>query len=240
MADLLPGGKAHDVVAGLLLLVQHPPVYTLGSGSSLNHLGFDPASPPHPLFRTERGGEVTYHGPGQLVVYPIINLRRFQPDLHWYLRSLEEVIIRALAEVSGLTGERIPGLTGVWVHGQKVAAIGVRATKWVTYHGLAINIATDLAPFLHITPCGISDRPVTSVQRLLGEQAVGLSTPDTSGRTEQQQQDAREPIEAAMLLREYVFAMKSAFADVFAAKLQEDHAHIVDSDSAEAPVSACK
>ena len=94
VSDLVPGGGAHEDVAGFLLLVQHPPVYTLGSGSSLAHLGFDPATPPHPLFRTERGGEVTFHGPGQLVMYPIINLRCFQPDLHWYLRSLEEVIIR--------------------------------------------------------------------------------------------------------------------------------------------------
>ncbi len=94
MRDLAPGGDAREDVAGFLLLVQHPPVYTLGSGSSLAHLGFDPASPPHPLFRTERGGEVTFHGPGQLVIYPIINLRRFQTDLHWYLRSLEDVIIR--------------------------------------------------------------------------------------------------------------------------------------------------
>ncbi|KAK9915148.1 hypothetical protein WJX75_005320 [Coccomyxa subellipsoidea] len=107
VSDLVPGGGAHEDVAGFLLLVQHPPVYTLG---------------------------------------------------------LEEVIIRALNEVSGLTGERIPGLTGVWVRGQKVAAIGVRAQKWVTYHGLAINITTDLAPFRYITPCGIADRPVASVE----------------------------------------------------------------------------
>jgi lipoyl(octanoyl) transferase len=95
VADLLASGSTGHP-AGHLLLLQHPPVFTLGSGSSLEHLRFDPAAPPHPLHRTERGGEVTYHGPGQLVAYPILNLRAFQPDLHWYLRALEEVVIRCV------------------------------------------------------------------------------------------------------------------------------------------------
>ena len=93
MVDLLSQGQPTGL-AGHLVLVQHPPVFTLGSGSSLQHLGFDPDDPPHPLYRTERGGEVTYHGPGQMVAYPVLNLRAFRPDLHWYLRGLEEVIIR--------------------------------------------------------------------------------------------------------------------------------------------------
>ncbi|EFN56622.1 hypothetical protein CHLNCDRAFT_12548, partial [Chlorella variabilis] len=150
---------------GSLVLLQHPPVYTLGTGATEGHLKFDGAAPPLPLYRTERGGEVTYHGPGQLVLYPILDLRRppLQQDLHWYLRQLEEVAIRALEAASGLRGERIPGLTGVWVGGQKVAAIGVRASRWVTYHGLALNVVNDLAPFRQIVPCGIADRPVASV-----------------------------------------------------------------------------
>ncbi|KAK9845768.1 hypothetical protein WJX81_001903 [Elliptochloris bilobata] len=136
--------------AGALLLLQHAPVYTLGAGSSLEHLSFDADAPPLPLHRTERGGEVTYHGPGQLVAYPVLDLRRFRSDLHWYLRALEEVVIRALREVSGLEGVRRAGLTGVWLPGGKVAAIGVRARRWVAYHGLALNVAPDLAPFAAI------------------------------------------------------------------------------------------
>ncbi|KAG2491885.1 hypothetical protein HYH03_009837 [Edaphochlamys debaryana] len=152
-----------------VLLLQHPPVLTLGAGSTLDNLRFPPGSPPVPLYRTERGGEVTYHGPGQLVMYPIVDLQALRPDLHWYLRQLEEVVIGALDAVSGLAGQRELGLTGVWVEGAKVAAIGVRAKKWVTYHGLALNVVTDLAPFGWIVPCGIEGRPVTSVARLLRE-----------------------------------------------------------------------
>lgn len=107
----------------------------------------------------------------QLVMYPILNLNRHTQDLHWYLRALEEVIIRALANTSGLLGQRIEGLTGVWVDGHKVAAIGVRARKWVTYHGLALNVSTVLQPFHLITPCGISDRPVGNVKTALARSA---------------------------------------------------------------------
>lgn len=103
----------------------------------------------------------------QLVMYPILNLTQHTQDLHWYLRGLEEVIIRALADTSGLEATRIPGLTGVWVDGHKLAAIGVRARKWVTYHGLALNVSTVLEPFRMITPCGIADRPVGSVKSAL-------------------------------------------------------------------------
>jgi lipoyl(octanoyl) transferase len=150
---------AHPNAPETLILLEHPPVYTLGTGSSLAHLKFDPETAPYELHRTERGGEVTYHCPGQIVVYPILNLRYFQPDLHWYLRQLEEVIIRTLDEY-GLQGDRIPGLTGVWVEGHKVAAIGIKVSRWVTMHGFSVNVCPDLAGFGQIVPCGIADRPV--------------------------------------------------------------------------------
>jgi lipoyl(octanoyl) transferase len=142
-----------------LILLEHPPVYTLGTGSILAHLNFDPETAPYELHRTERGGEVTYHCPGQIVAYPILDLRYFRQDLHWYLRQLEEVIIRTLNEY-GLVGDRIPGLTGVWVEGYKVAAIGIKVSRWVTMHGFALNVCPDLAGFREIVPCGIPDRPV--------------------------------------------------------------------------------
>jgi lipoyl(octanoyl) transferase len=155
---------------GYAILLQHDPVYTLGEGSTTDNLKFDMDAPPHPIHRIERGGEVTFHGPGQLVLYPILNLKLLKTDLHWYLRQLEEVIIRSLDTVSGIEAGRIDGLTGVWVENRKVAAIGIRATKWVTYHGIALNVVTDLSPFGHIVPCGIKDegKEVTSIARELG------------------------------------------------------------------------
>ncbi len=150
--------QQQDLADGLLLL-SHPPVYTLGQGASLEHLRFDPADPAYELHRVERGGEVTYHGPGQWVGYALLNLRRHQQDLHWYLRQLEAVLMVTLAEF-GLKGERVEGLTGVWVEGCKVAAIGIRATRWITWHGFALNVNPDLRAFEAIVPCGIRDRPV--------------------------------------------------------------------------------
>lgn len=142
-----------------LLLLEHPSVYTLGQGATLDYLKFDPESPDYELYRTERGGEVTYHTPGQLVGYPILNLNFYQRDLHWYLRQLEEVLIQTL-QVYGLAGERMPGLTGVWIEGYKVAAIGIKVSRWVTMHGFALNVCPDLSGFSKIVPCGIGDRPV--------------------------------------------------------------------------------
>ncbi|XP_059279222.1 octanoyltransferase LIP2p, chloroplastic [Lycium ferocissimum] len=156
-------------LADTLIILQHQPVYTLGTGSSEENLHFDINNAPFELYRTERGGEVTYHGPGQLVMYPIINLRYHKMDLHWYLRSLEEVIIRVLSSSFSLEASRIDGLTGVWVGGQKLAAIGIRVSQWVTYHGLALNVTTDLSPFQQIVPCGIRDRQVGSIKGLLRE-----------------------------------------------------------------------
>lgn len=142
-----------------LIVLEHPPVYTLGQGADKRFLGFDPEQHPIRTLRIERGGEVTYHCPGQVVGYPILNLRRHQPDLHWYLRQLEAVLIRAIAQW-GVTAERIEGLTGVWVEGHKVAAIGIKVSRWISMHGFALNVDCDLAGFQDIVPCGISDRPV--------------------------------------------------------------------------------
>ena len=142
-----------------LILLEHPPVYTLGQGSTLANLKFNPKAASYELHRIERGGEVTYHCPGQIVGYPILNLRFFRPDLHWYLRQLEEVILRTL-DVYGLKGDRIPGLTGVWVEGYKVAAIGIKVSRWITMHGFALNVCPDLSGFDQIVPCGITDRPI--------------------------------------------------------------------------------
>jgi lipoyl(octanoyl) transferase len=142
-----------------LLLLEHEPCYTLGRGADPAFLGFDLADPPAPLFRIDRGGEVTHHCPGQLVLYPVLNLQRHGADLHRYLRELEGVVIDLLAQL-GLQGERVEGLTGVWLEGQKVAAIGVGARRWISQHGLALNVEADLAGFAQVVPCGIADRPV--------------------------------------------------------------------------------
>jgi lipoyl(octanoyl) transferase len=150
----------------VLILVEHPPVYTLGTGSSLEFLKFDPAQSEYELHRVERGGEVTYHCPGQIVGYPILNLRYYQQDLHWYLRQLEEVIIQVLA-LHNLTGARIDGLTGVWVENRKIAAIGIKVSKWITMHGFALNVCPDLTGFDRIIPCGIRDRSVTSIAEFI-------------------------------------------------------------------------
>lgn len=150
----------------VLLLLEHPAVYTLGQGATLEFLKFDPENSDWEVHRVERGGEVTYHCPGQLVGYPILNLRRHQQDLHWYLRQLEAVVIRGL-ETWGLKGERIEGLTGVWVEGRKVAAIGIKVSRWITMHGFALNVCPDLTGFERIVPCGIEDRPVGSLAQFI-------------------------------------------------------------------------
>jgi lipoyl(octanoyl) transferase len=142
-----------------VLLVEHEPCYTMGRGASEVYLRFDPAAPPLPLHRIDRGGEVTHHLPGQLVLYPVLQLQRHGADLHGYLRALEAVVIRTLADLD-LRGERLEGLTGVWLEGAKVAAIGVGAKRWVTQHGLALNVSCALETFDAIVPCGLAGRPV--------------------------------------------------------------------------------
>ncbi len=150
----------------VLLLLEHPPVYTLGQGASLEFLKFDPAQERWDVHRVERGGEVTYHCPGQLVGYPILNLRHYQQDLHWYLRQLEEVVIQLLG-VYGLKGDRIAGMTGVWLEGRKVAAIGIKVSRWITMHGFALNVCPDLTGFERIVPCGIADKAVGSLAQFI-------------------------------------------------------------------------
>jgi len=150
----------------VLLLLEHPPVYTLGQGASLEFLKFDPTQDGYEIHRVERGGEVTYHCPGQLVGYPILNLRHYQQDLHWYLRQLEEVLIQLLG-VYGLKGDRVSGMTGVWLEGHKVAAIGIKVSRWITMHGFALNVCPDLSGFKRIVPCGIADKPVGSIAQFI-------------------------------------------------------------------------
>ena len=160
--DLLNALRQEPTRPDSLLLLEHPAVYTLGQGADETFLKFTPHPQMPPVVKVERGGEVTYHCPGQLVGYPILNLRRHRPDLHWYLRQLEEVVIRTLA-VFDISGERLAGLTGVWVEGHKVAAIGIKVSRWITMHGFALNVNPDLSGFQHIVPCGIEDKPVGSL-----------------------------------------------------------------------------
>jgi len=152
-----------------LLLLEHPHVYTLGTVTNRANLLVDKEQLKRigaEQFEIDRGGDVTYHGPGQLVGYPILNLSLWKEDLHWYLRAIEETIIRSLAHYS-LEGYRVPGRTGVWISGEKICAIGIKCSRWVMMHGFAWNINTDLSYFNNIIPCGIPDKGVTSLEKLL-------------------------------------------------------------------------
>ena len=166
-----------------LLFCEHPPTYTLGKSGKPEHLLLDEAAlAAHgaTFHRINRGGDITFHGPGQLVAYPLLDLENFRPDIHWYLRALEEAVIQTLATY-GLRAGRIAGLTGVWLdweadaaNPRKICAMGVRCSRWVTLHGLALNVNTDLTYFGYIVPCGITDKAVTSLQAELGR-AVPLA-----------------------------------------------------------------
>ncbi len=154
----------------VLVLLEHPPVITLGRGAKEANLLLDPVELARrgiTCERVSRGGDVTFHGPGQLVGYPIVDLEPLGRDLHRYLRTLEEVLIETLAAF-GLAGERIAGKTGVWVEGAKIASIGVGVRRWVTYHGFALNVAADLSGFASIVPCGLPGVRMTSMEHLLG------------------------------------------------------------------------
>jgi lipoyl(octanoyl) transferase len=156
----------HDV----LLLVEHPPVVTLGRASKDEHLVTSRealASRGVAVHEIERGGDITFHGPGQLVGYPIFDLTQHREDLHWFLRQIEQALIHALGAF-GIAAERKEGLTGVWTSGRKVASIGIHVKQWVTWHGFALNVTTDLRYFDLIVPCGIPNVVMTSVSRELG------------------------------------------------------------------------
>jgi lipoyl(octanoyl) transferase len=166
--------RAAGDISDVLLLTEHDPVITLGTTANANHLlasagqlsseGIDVVS-------IDRGGDVTYHGPGQLVGYPIFDLTQQRPDLHWYLRQLEDLVIGALAAYA-VYASRVEGYTGVWVGEEKICAIGINVRRWVTMHGFALNVNTDLSSFRHIIPCGIFERGVTSLAALLGQRVV--------------------------------------------------------------------
>jgi len=175
MSDLGPrtseSGTSH-----FFLLVEHPPVYTLGKSGNANNILINDelrSEKGIEFFRTNRGGDITFHGPGQIVGYPIIDLEKFYTDIGRYLRNIEEVVILTMAEY-GLKGERSPGETGVWIEPEnkgkerKICAIGVRTSRWITMHGFAFNVNTNLEYFNFIVPCGISNKQVTSLSKELG------------------------------------------------------------------------
>ncbi len=164
--------RLNNEINDSLVLVEHPPVLTIGTSGTkdnilvsedfLNKMGVE-------VYQTNRGGDITYHGPGQLVGYPILNLKNHKQDLHWLLRSYEEIFIRLLQDY-GVKAERIKGLTGVWVGKEKIAAIGVAVRHWITYHGFAFNINPNLEHFSYIIPCGLKERGVTSLEKILGSE----------------------------------------------------------------------
>jgi lipoyl(octanoyl) transferase len=165
-----------EITENFLLFCQHPHVYTLGKSGDESHLLLQESflsTIGATYFKTNRGGDITYHGPGQLVGYPILDLENFYTDIHLYLRMLEEAIIKT-CEGYGLVAGRIDGLTGVWINptqedARKICAMGVKASRWISMHGLALNVNTDLSYFSHIVPCGIATRGVTSLQQELGQ-----------------------------------------------------------------------
>ena len=151
-----------------IIFVEHDSVYTFGKNSDKSNLLVSKDSKIK-IYETERGGEITYHGPGQIVCYPILNLKNFKQSVTWYMRALEEVIIETL-KLFNIKATRKDGLTGVWVKDEKIGAQGVRMTKWVTMHGFALNVNTDLRFFNDIIPCGIKDFGVTSIEKIIGKE----------------------------------------------------------------------
>ncbi len=170
-------GESGEPTKNYILFCEHPHVYTLGKSGDKNHLLLDETSlkANHAsYYEINRGGDITYHGPGQLVVYPIFDLDHFFSDIHKYLRFLEESVIQTLAHF-GIEAGRVEGLTGVWIDGdkptaRKICALGVKSSRWVTMHGIGFNVHADLSYFSHIIPCGIQDKAVTSMERELGRE----------------------------------------------------------------------
>lgn len=172
-----PGSAlANKSIQQQLLIVEHPHVYTLGKSGAQENLLINSERMKNldaTFYKTNRGGDITYHGPGQMIAYPVLDLEAFRTDLGWYMRSLEETVIRTIAAF-GLEGMRLEGSTGVWLDAdqpasaRKICAMGVRCSRWITIHGLALNVNTDLSYFGHIVPCGIVDKGVTSMAKELG------------------------------------------------------------------------
>ena len=154
-----------------LLLVEHPPVFTLGKNASKKHIINN--SEDVSIIQTDRGGNITFHGPGQLVCYPILDLNHYKRSITWYMRELEQLIIDVLSEYD-IKASRKKGLTGTWVKDKKIAALGVRISKWVTMHGLSLNINPDLAFYKNIIPCGIKEYGVTSMAKIMGNEVPSM------------------------------------------------------------------
>ena len=169
-------GTSQEETQNVLLFCEHPHVYTLGKSGSEDHLLLDETGLKQEqavFYKINRGGDITYHGPGQLVAYPIFDLDHFFTDIHKYMRFLEEAVIRTLAHY-GIQGDRYPGYTGVWIdpdgpNARKICAMGVKSSRWVTMHGIGFNVNSNLSYFSHIVPCGIEDKAVTSMERELGK-----------------------------------------------------------------------
>lgn len=168
--------KDDTIIENHLLFCQHPHVYTLGKSGAMENLLVNNKQLQDigaTFFKTNRGGDITYHGPGQMVVYPVLDLEQFFTDLGRYMRTLEEAVIQTIAEF-GIAGGRLEGATGVWLDSEdpakarKICAMGVKCSRWLTIHGIALNINTDLSYFGHIVPCGIADKGVTSMEKELG------------------------------------------------------------------------
>ena len=159
--------RVKGIISDQVLLLEHEPVYTIGRTQDQSSLPEDKTNLPHPLFITNRGGKATYHGPGQLVGYPILNLKNYKKDLHLYLRSIERSIIKSCIQY-GVQASTKEGLTGVWCNDRKMASIGVGVRQWVSMHGFAINVNGDLSPFNEITPCGIQNAEMTNMETEIG------------------------------------------------------------------------
>ena len=165
------------IVPDTLILVEHDPVYTLGKNSNENHL-LKSRDVHIPVYQIERGGDVTFHGPGQLVGYPILDLHHHRLSVSWYMRTLEEMLIRTVGQF-GIEARRREGLTGVWVGEEKIAALGVRLSRWVSMHGFALNVNTDLEFFDGIIPCGIFEYEDTSMAQILGKEVCMVEVEET-------------------------------------------------------------
>ncbi|MEY2501247.1 MAG: lipoyl(octanoyl) transferase [Verrucomicrobiota bacterium] len=178
--EIVARKRADQSLGDELLLLEHDPVYTIGRTPDQSSLRGG-AHLPHPLFPINRGGQATYHGPGQLMGYPIIDLRRCGQDLHRYLRWLEDLLVETLGEL-GITASTRTGLTGVWVENRKIASIGVGVRHWISMHGFALNVCGDLAPFNQIVPCGIANVTMTSIEK---ETGANFSVVELASRVEQ-------------------------------------------------------